>query len=63
MDGPSVADGSEAGGLVMSSGGVKLSKTEAANLAAFLLRVGRPQDPQDQALMVHWSKRLEGGRS
>ena len=63
MDGPSVADGSEAGGLVMSSGGVKLSKTEAANLAAFLLRVGRPQDDHDKTLMVHWARRLEGGRS
>ena len=47
----------------MSSGGVKLSKTEAANLAAFLLRVGRPQNDNDKALMVHWAKRLEGGRS
>lgn len=47
----------------MSSGGVKLSKTEAARLAAFLLRVGRPRTPDEQDEMIRWAKRLEGGRS
>lgn len=47
----------------MSSGGVKLTKTEAARLAAFLLRVGRPITDEDKALMVHWVRRLEGARS
>ena len=47
----------------MSSGGVKLSKTEAARLAAFLLRVGRPGPPAEQDEMLHWVKRLEGSRS
>ena len=47
----------------MSSGGVKLTKTEAARLAAFLLRVGRPITDEAKALMVHWVRRLEGARS
>lgn len=47
----------------VSSGGVKLTKTEAARLAAFLLRVGRPITDEDKALMVHWHRRLEGARS
>ena len=41
----------------------KLQDTEAAKLAAFLVRVGRPTSPADQAEMEHWVKRLEGGRS
>ena len=47
----------------MSSGGVKLSKTEAARLAAFLLRVGRPRTAEEQYEMLKWAKRLEGARS
>lgn len=41
----------------------KLTDSEAAKLAAFLVRVGRPVTPEDQALMEHWVRRLEGGRS
>ena len=41
----------------------KLTDSEAAKLAAFLVRVGRPQSPADQAAMQYWVKRLEGGRS
>lgn len=47
----------------VSSGGVKLTKTEAARLAAFLLRVGRPITDEDKAEMMHWHRRLEGARS
>lgn len=47
----------------VSSGGVKLTKSEAAKLAAFLLRVGRPASPDDQAEMMRWHRRLEGARS
>lgn len=48
---------------MVSSGGVKLSKTEAARLAAFLLRVGRPRTAEEQDEMLKWAKRLEGPRS
>ena len=41
----------------------KLSDAEAAKLAAFLQRVGRPITDEDKALMVHWVRRLEGARS
>ena len=40
----------------------KLQDSEAAKLAAFLVRVGRPQSPDDQAQMEHWVKRLQGGK-
>lgn len=47
----------------MGGGVVKLAHTEAQALAAFLLRVGRPQDDDDKASMLHWVRRLEGPRS
>jgi hypothetical protein len=41
----------------------KLQDTEAAKLAAFLVRVGRPQSPADMAEMEHWVHRLQGAKS
>lgn len=41
----------------------KLSDAEALRLAAFIVRIGRPTNADDQALMVHWVRRLEGGKS
>jgi len=40
----------------------KLQDSEAAKLAAFLVRVGRPTNPADMTEMEHWVKRLQGGK-
>lgn len=42
---------------------IKLPPTEAAKLAAFLVRVARPRTPDEQRECEHWVKRLEGKRS
>lgn len=47
----------------MSSGGVKLSKTEATKLARFMERNCKPVAQSDQDEMLYWLKRLEGPRS
>ena len=47
----------------MSSGGIKLSKTEAARLAAHLEAIGRPRGELQEREQLYWVKRLEGGRS
>lgn len=41
----------------------KLTDTEAAKLAAFLQRVARPRGAEEERELLHWVKRLEGGRS
>lgn len=47
----------------MSSGGIKLSKGEAAKLWRFMERNCKPIVTDDQDEMLYWMKRLEGARS
>lgn len=42
---------------------IKLAPTEAAKLAAFLLRIARPRTADEAHEVEHWVKRLEGKRS